>query len=52
MLLLILYIVNALDHCQVVCADFLDLRKVFDSLDHVMLLEYSSAMGVHGTELS
>ena len=38
-------IVNALDHCQVVCAAFLDLRKAFDSLDHVTLLERFSAMG-------
>ena len=44
-------IVNALDHRWVVCAAFLDLRKAFDSLDHVMLLERVSAMGVHGTEL-
>ena len=51
--MLILYnIVNALDHRQVVCADFLDLRKAFDSLDHVTLLERSSAMRVHDTELS
>ena len=28
-------IVNALNHRQVVCAAFLDLRKAFDSLDHV-----------------
>ena len=38
-------IVNTLDHCQVVCAAFLDLRKAFDSLDHVTLLERFSAMG-------
>ena len=45
-------IVNALDHRQIVCAVFLDLRKAFDSLDHVMLLERLSTMGVHGVELS
>ena len=45
-------IVNALDHRRIVCAAFLDLRKAFDSLDHVMLLERLSAMGVHGVELS
>ena len=45
-------IVNALDHHQIVCAAFLDLRKAFDSLDHVMLLEHLSTMGVHGVELS
>ena len=43
---------NALDHRQIVCAAFLDLRKAFDSLDHVMLLECLSTMGVHGVELS
>ena len=45
-------IVNALDHHQVVCAAFLDLRKAFDSLDHVTLLERLSAMGVRGIGLS
>ena len=34
------------------CAAFLDLRKAFDSLDHVMLLERLSTMGVHSVELS
>ena len=42
---------NALDHCKVVCAAFLDLRKAFDSLDHVVLLECLSTIGVLGTEL-
>ena len=45
-------IVNALDHRRIVCAAFLDLRKAFDSLDHVMLLEHLSTMGVLGVELS
>ena len=45
-------IVNALDHRRIVCAAFLDLRKAFDSLDHVTLLERLSTMGVHGVELS
>ena len=31
-------IVNALDSDSVVCAAFLDMRKAFDSLDHVTLL--------------
>jgi len=31
-------IVNALDRGHVVCAAFLDLRKAFDSLDHITLL--------------
>ena len=33
------------------CAAFLDLRKAFDSLDHVMLLEHLSDSGVQGIEL-
>ena len=44
-------IVNALDSRKVVCAAFLDLRKAFDSLDHVVLLERLSAIGVLGNEL-
>ena len=44
-------IVNALDSRKVVCAAFLDLRKAFDSLDHVVLLEHLSAIGVLGNEL-
>ena len=32
------HIVNCLDDKQIVCAVFLDLRKVFDSLDHCLLL--------------
>ena len=44
-------IVNALDSRKVVCAVFLDLRKAFDSLDHVVLLERLSAIGVLGNEL-
>ena len=44
-------IVNALDSRKVVCAAFLDLRKAFDSLDHVVLLEHFSAIGVMGNEL-
>ena len=34
------------------CTVFSDLRKAFDSLDHVILLERLSALGVHGTALS
>ena len=43
---------NALDHGQVVCTAFLDLKKVFDSLDQILFLECLSIMGVHGFELS
>jgi len=45
-------ITQSLDAHQVVCTVFLDLRKAFDSLDHVKLLERLSVLGVHGTELS
>ena len=45
-------IANALDCRQTVCAAFLDLRKAFDSLDHVLLLERLGDMGVQGIELS
>ena len=41
-------VVNTLDRCEVVCAAFLDLRKAFDSLDHVVLLERLSTIGVLG----
>ena len=45
-------ITQALDACQIVCTAFLDLQKAFDSLDHVMLLERLSALGVCGRALS
>ena len=44
-------IVNALDCREVVCAAFLNFRKAFDSLDHVVLLECLGTIGVLGTEL-
>ena len=44
-------IVNALDSGSVVCAAFLDMRKAFDSLDHVILLQRLQELGVHNTEL-
>ena len=44
-------IVRALDQGFVVCAAFLDLRKAFDSLDHVILLERFQQLGVCGTGL-
>ena len=36
-----------LDKGSVVCAAFIDLRKAFDSLDHCLLLERISKLGVH-----
>lgn len=44
-------IVNALDCGSVVCAGFLDLKKAFDSLDHVTLLQRVQELGVHNVEL-
>ena len=44
-------IVRALDQGFVVCAAFLDPRKAFDSLDHVILLERFQQLGVCGTGL-
>ena len=32
-------VVQAIDNKNVTCAAFLDLRKAFDSLDHVILLQ-------------
>ena len=45
-------ITQALDDHKIVCTAFFDLRKAFDSLDHIILLERLSKLGVHGTALS
>ena len=52
LLFAVVTITQALDARQIVCTAFLDLRKAFDSLDHVMLLERLCTMGVHGRALS
>ena len=44
-------IVSALDKRFTVCAAFLDLRKAFDSLDHLILLEHLHQLGVCDMEL-
>ena len=40
-------IATSLDKRNVVCAAFIDLRKAFDSLDHCLLLQRISELGVH-----
>ena len=41
------HIVASLDKGSVVCAAFIDLRKAFDPLDHYLLLQRISELGVH-----
>ena len=45
------HIVNSLDCGRVVCAAFLDLRKAYDSLDHCILLQRISDIGVSNSVL-
>ena len=45
-------IVCALDKQNIACVAFLDLWKAFDSLDHMILLQWLSKFGVHGTEIA
>ena len=47
LLLAVDYIATLLDKGCVVCAAFIDLRKAFDSLDHCLLLQRISVLGVH-----
>ena len=44
-------IIQELDKKYIVCCAFLDLRKAFDSLDHVVLLQHLAALGVSHTSL-
>ena len=45
-------IVQALDSGKSSCIAFLDLRKAFDSLDHILLLERLHRLGVCGKEIA
>ena len=49
MLLAVDHVATSLDKGSVVCAAFIDLRKAFDSLDHCLLLQRISELGVHST---
>ena len=49
LLLAVDHIATSLDKGSVVCAAFIDLRKAFDSLDHCLLLQKNSELGVHST---
>ena len=46
-MLVVDHIVTLLDKGSVVCAAFIDLREVFDSLDHCLLLQRISELGVY-----
>ena len=44
---ILLLAVTSLDKGSVVCTAFIDLRKAFDSLDHYLLSQRISELGVH-----
>ena len=47
LLLVVDHIATLLDKGNVVCVALIDLRKAFDSLDHCLLLQRISELGVH-----
>ena len=50
---ILLFVTDHIVHAyKVVCSAFLDLRKAFDSLDHVLLLQRINSMEIHGTEIA
>ena len=47
LLLAVDHVATLLDKGNIVCAAFIDLRKAFDLLDHCLLLQRISELGVH-----
>ena len=51
LLLTVEHIVNSLDSGKVVCVAFIDLQKAYNSLDHCILLQRISDLGVSNSVL-
>ena len=49
---MILFLYNSIDVGNAVCVAFLDLKKAFDSLDHCILLQRLSELGVSHAALN